>query len=232
MGDPKFPRRSYNTPSHPWQGERIKAEAEIVRQYGLKNKTEVWKAQTILRNFRRQSRELQARVRTGEAQAKTEAENLLAKCARLGVLPVEGATLNDILALTDIKILERRLQTIVYRKGLTNSMKQARQMIVHGHIYMNGHRVTVPGHIVTRPEEASVEYNPSSAFTDEMHPMRQSKPSQKKPYVPAEMRQKDRRGPPRRDGGRPVKDARADDVPLPAELPAEEQAVPEITLEE
>jgi len=200
MGDPKFPRRSYNTPSHPWQGERIKAEQEIVREYGLKNKTEVWKAQTTLRNFRRQSRELQARVRSGEEQAKLEAENLLAKCARIGVLPVDGATLNDILALTDIKILERRLQTIVYRKGLTNSMKQARQLIVHGHIYMNGHRVTVPGYIVTRLEESSIEYNPSSAFTDDMHPMRQSEPSKKKPYVPVDMRQRggDRRGPPRR----------------------------------
>jgi len=222
MGDPKFPRRSYNTPSHPWQGERIKAEAEIVRQYGLKNKTEVWKAQTILRNFRRQSRELQARVRTGEAQAKMEADNLLAKCARIGVLPVDGGTLNDILTLTDVRILERRLQTIVYRKGLTNSMKQARQMIIHGHIYMNGHRVTVPGHIVTRLEESSIEYNPTSPFTDDMHPMRQSKPSQKKPYVPIDMRQKERRGAPRRD------DARA----KPVEAPAAAPTTGEVILEE
>ena len=216
MGDPKFPRRTYNTPAHPWQGERIKAEQEIVRQYGLKNKTEVWKTQTILRNFRRQSRELQARMRTGESQAKLEADNLLAKCARIGVLPAEGATLNDILALTDIKILERRLQTIVYRKGLTNSMKQARQMIVHGHIYMNGHRVTVPGYIVTRPEESSIEYNPSSPFTDDLHPMRQSKPSQKKPYVPAELRQKERRAPRREE---------AKTEAVPAEAPVAEEIV-------
>jgi small subunit ribosomal protein S4 len=208
MGDPKFPRRSYDTPSHPWQGERIKAEAEIVRQYGLKNKTEVWKAQTVLRNFRSQSRELQARVRSGEAQAKLEAENLLTKCARIGVLPVEGATLNDILALTDVKILERRLQTIVYRKGLTNSMKQARQMIVHGHIYMNGHRVTVPGYIVTRLEEASIEYNPASPYTDDMHPMRQSKQSNKKPYVPLDMRPREKRSP-RRDDRRGAAPAKA-----------------------
>jgi len=77
MGDPKFSRRSYDTPSHPWQGERIKAEVEIVREFGLKNKTEVWKAQTVLRNFRKQSRELQARLRGGDAQAKIEADALL-----------------------------------------------------------------------------------------------------------------------------------------------------------
>lgn len=171
MGDPKFSRKTYDTPSHPWQGERIKAEVEIVRAFGLKNKTEVWKAQTILRNLRKQSRDLQARLRTGDAQAKIEADALIAKCGRLGYL-TSDATLNDILTLKEEDVLSRRLQTIVYEKGLANTIKQARQMVTHGHIYMNGHRVTVPGYIVTRLEESSIEYNPASPFTDEMHPMR------------------------------------------------------------
>ena len=172
MGDPKFSRRSYDTPSHPWQGERIKAEVVLVNQYGLKNKTEVWKAQSVLRNLRKQARELQARLRGGDKQAELEANNLLAKCGRMGVLPLEGATMNDILALNPENILGRRLQTIVFEKGMASTVKQARQMIVHGHIYMNGHQVTVPGYIVTRKEESSIEYNPASPFTDEMHPMR------------------------------------------------------------
>ena len=172
MGDPKFSRRSYDTPSHPWQGERIKAEVEVVREFGLKNKTEVWKAQTVLRNFRKQSRELQARLRGGDAQAKIEADALLNKCARMGILPVAGATLNDILVLREHDILSRRLQTVVFDKGLATTIKQARQLITHGHIYINGHRVTVPGYIVRREEESSVEYNTASPFTDEMHPMR------------------------------------------------------------
>ena len=172
MGDPKFSRRSYDTPSHPWQGERIKAEVVLVNQYGLKNKTEVWKAQTIIRNFRGQSRELQARLRGGEAQAKIESEALIAKCGRMGLLPMEGATLNDILTLNEENILARRLQTIVFEKGMASTVGQARQMIVHGHIFMNGHRVTVPGYIVTRKEESSIMYDPASPFNDEMHPMR------------------------------------------------------------
>ena len=174
MVDPKFSRRSYDTPSHPWQGERIKAEVVLVNQYGLKNKTEVWKAQTILRNFRGQSRELQARLRGGEAQAKIESEALIAKCGRMGLLPMEGATLNDILTLNEESILARRLQTIVFEKGMASTVGQARQMIVHGHIFMNGHRVTVPGYIVTRKEESSIMYDPASPFNDEMHPMRVS----------------------------------------------------------
>ena len=172
MGDPKFSRRSYDTPSHPWQGERIKKEVETVREYGLKNKTEVWKAQTILRNFRKQSRELQARLRGGDAQAKIEADALIKKCSRMGLLPVTGSDLNDVLVLTENDILSRRLQTVVFDKGLSTTIKQARQMITHGHIHINGHRVTVPGYIVTREEEASVTFNDVSPFTDEMHPMR------------------------------------------------------------
>ena len=172
MGDPKFSRKSYDTPSHPWQGEMIKAENEVVRQFGLKNKTEVWKADTLLRNFRKQSRELQSRLRTGDAQAKIEADALIAKCARMGVLPVTGGDLNAILVLQNSDILSRRLQTIVFQKGLATTIKQARQLINHGHIFVDGHKVTVPGYIVLREEEGTVEYNPASPFTDEMHPMR------------------------------------------------------------
>ena len=173
MGDPKFSRKTYDTPSHPWQGERIKAEVEVVRAFGLKNKTEVWKAETILRNLRKQSRDLQARLRSGDKQAQVEADALLNKCGRLGYLPV-GSNLNDILSLKDEDVLSRRLQTIFFEKGLASTIRQARQMITHGHIFMNGHRVTVPGYLVSRAEESSIEYNPSSPYTDEMHPMRAS----------------------------------------------------------
>lgn len=171
MGDPKFSRKTYDTPSHPWQGERIKAEVEVVRAFGLKNKTEVWKAETVLRNLRGQARDLMARLRTGDAQAKIESDALLARCGRLGFLPMD-ANLNDILTLKNEDVLSRRLQTIVFEKGFASTIKQARQMITHGHIYMNGHRVTVPGYLVTRLEESSIEFNPASPFTDEMHPMR------------------------------------------------------------
>jgi len=174
MGDPKFSRKSYDTPSHPWQGERIKREVEIVREFGLKNKTEVWKAETILRNYRKQSRDLQARLRGGDAQARKETDALIKKCSRMGLLPVTGSDLNDVLVLSTKDILSRRLQTIVFDKGLAGTIKQARQMITHGHIHVNGHRVTVPGYIVNREEEASVVYNEASPFTDEMHPMRVS----------------------------------------------------------
>ena len=210
MGDPKFSRRSYDTPSHPWQGERIKAEVVLVNQFGLKNKTEVWKAQSVLRNFRKQARELQALLRTGDAQAKRESDALIAKCGRMGVLPLEGATLNDILVLKEEDILGRRLQTLVFEKGMASTVKQARQMIVHGHIFMNGHRVTVPGYIVLRKEESSIEYAPASPFTDDMHPMRISAEQ-------AAANQAARAAAAKAEAAAPAKEVEDDEEPIPEE---------------
>ena len=95
MGDPKLSRRKYDTPSHPWQGTRIKEENELTKKYGLKNKRELWKVQSELRNYRRQGRNLLARLRLGDEQAQKERKSLLKKLANLGVLP-EDATLDDV----------------------------------------------------------------------------------------------------------------------------------------
>ena len=61
MGDPKFLRRTYDTPKHPWEAARMEEERKLLTKYGLKNKRELWKAQSILRGFRGQARDLQAR---------------------------------------------------------------------------------------------------------------------------------------------------------------------------
>jgi small subunit ribosomal protein S4 len=66
--------------------------------------------------------------------------------------------LEDVLALTVEDILERRLQTHVYKKGLANSIKHARQLIVHGHIAVDGRRVTIPSYILDVEEEKKIGY--------------------------------------------------------------------------
>ncbi|MEM4729884.1 MAG: 30S ribosomal protein S4 [Thermoplasmata archaeon] len=171
MGDPKFSRRKYDTPSHPWQASRIQEENEILRKYGLKNKREVWKAQSYLRGLRRQARELQARLRTKDPQAEKEFRNLIKRAADLGLLP-PTASLDDVLALNVDAILGRRLQTLVYQKGLAATLRQARQMIVHGHVAVGGRKVRVPGYLVRSAEAESISYSDSSPFADELHPMR------------------------------------------------------------
>ena len=172
MGDPKFSRRKYDTPSHPWRAERIKNETELQKRFGLKNKREIWKAQSIVRTLRSQSRDLQARTRIGEHQAEIETKQLLDKCGRLGLLPVEGTTLNDILSLSIEDVLTRRFQTMVFQRGLAYSADQARQFIVHRHITINGRIVNVPGYMVRRAEENAISYATKSPIANELHPMR------------------------------------------------------------
>ncbi len=172
MGDPKFNRKTYETPKHPWEAERIKEEWELKKKYGLKNKREIWKAKSILRNFRAQARDLQARLRYGDPQAEKEQKQLFGKLIRLGILTEDTATLDAVLSLTVEDILRRRLQTIVYLKGLARTPRQARQFIVHGHISIGGRRVTIPGYLVRKEEEDQIEYHEHSPLANELHPMR------------------------------------------------------------
>ena len=169
MGDPKFPSKHYNTPSHPWQKIRIEQESNLVNQYGLKNKKEIWKADTKVREMRRQARKLTAN--SSETQAQKEKVLLLAKLNRLGMLEQDSA-LEDVLRMSPENILDRRLQTQVYLQGLSSTVKQARQLIVHGHISVDGAVTRVPGMTVTRLQEKSLTYSPSSALNSDLHPVR------------------------------------------------------------
>ena len=169
MGDPKFPSKHYNTPSHPWQKTRIEQERTLTHQYGLKSKKEIWKADTKVREMRRQARKLTAKA--NDQQAQKEKELLLGKLNRLGMLE-QGAALEDILRMSPENILDRRLQTQVYLQGLASTVKQSRQLIIHGHISVEGAVNRVPGMLVTKTQEKNITYSPSSALNSDLHPVR------------------------------------------------------------
>jgi small subunit ribosomal protein S4 len=59
-------------------------------------------------------------------------------------------------------LLERRLDNVVYRLGMAASRIQARQLVSHGHIYMNGRRVNVPSALVRPGDEITVKPRESS----------------------------------------------------------------------
>lgn len=172
MGDPKFPKRRYDRPTHPWRGDRIAEERVLCRKYGLKNKRELWKMQSALRSFRGQARSLQAKLRIEDAQAVKETDLLLARLVRLGLLKEGASSVNEVLGLSLDDVLGRRFQSVIYYKGLARSMKQARQFIVHGHVSIAGRRVTIPGYFVRRDEEELIEFHPGSVLKDDSHPMR------------------------------------------------------------
>ena len=135
----------------------------------MKNKKEIWRADTKVREMRRQARKLTAN--SNETQAQKEKVLLLAKLNRLGMLEQDSA-LEDVLTMNPENILDRRLQTQVYLQGLSSTVKQARQLIVHGHISVNGSVTRVPGMTVTRLQEKNLIYSPSSALNSDLHPVR------------------------------------------------------------
>jgi small subunit ribosomal protein S4 len=172
MGYPGKNRKTYSRPKTPWQAERIAAEVELVKSFGLRNKRELWKAQAVLRKYRHSSRTLLASVATG--QENVEAEAILSRLKKYGLLKEDG-DLDAVLSMKVTDVLERRLQTQVYRQGLANSMKQSRQFITHGHVQISGRRVTVPGYLVRRGEEMSIDYYVGSPMAGEGHPERASR---------------------------------------------------------
>lgn len=160
MGDPKRRRKQYATPQRPWDRERIERESELIRDYGLKSKKEVWKTETILRGFRREARKLMA---ASGGQADKESSQLLDRMRRLGLVD-EDSDIVDVLSLDIEDVLDRRLQSVVHKNGLARSPDQARQMIVHGHIVVGDGRVTEPGYLTSIEEEELVDYHSGSSF--------------------------------------------------------------------
>lgn len=157
-------RKKYETPGHPWEKERMDTEDRILRKYGLRRKREIWKAQTILRNFRTQARSLLTKSGT---QAELETKQLFSMLQRFGLIK-EDATLDDVLGLTVDKIIERYLNWIVYTKGLAKTPKQARQFIVHGHVVIGGRRIKSPTYMVPLEEETLISVlRPPSAQTQQ-----------------------------------------------------------------
>ena len=161
----------YETPNHPYQGERIAQESDLLGRYGLKNKQELWRAQSRLRDIRREARRL-----LGEAQGDSElaaelGDEFLARLRRLGILS-ESDDISQVLSLDVSNVLERRFQTVAYRQGLANTPDQARQFITHGHVKVDGARVTVPSRLIEVDEEPTIEFDQTSPLADELHPER------------------------------------------------------------
>src|SRR5690625_7353554 len=54
-------------------------------------------------------------------------------------------------------LLESRLDNIVYRLGLARTRKQARQLVNHGHIIVDGNRVDIPSYRLASGQEISLK---------------------------------------------------------------------------
>jgi small subunit ribosomal protein S4 len=191
MGDPKKNRKKYSKPSHPWQKLRIEEEKVIVKDYGIKNKKELWKHVSFLNSFKNVSKKLAG---SSGPQVEKEKKDIMNRLIKYGLIK-DNAKVEDVLGLELKDVLDRRIQTLVYKKNFARSIGQARQFIVHGHIKVGDVAMTIPSYLVPVGEEPSIGYVESSSFNDEMHPERIviSKPKKVKPEKKQERRSFDRK---------------------------------------
>ena len=168
MGDPRKPKKAFATPRHPWRKDQLEEELHLVGDYGLRNKKELRRHETDLSQIRGIARTLLGKE---EAERAPLERQYLTSLARRGILP-GSALVDNILDLNVKDLMERRLQTIVYRTGLAKSIWQARQFVIHGHISVAGDIVTVPSYVVGRDQESRIAFHPTSPLNNAQHPAR------------------------------------------------------------
>jgi small subunit ribosomal protein S4 len=176
MGDPRKLRNKTERPKKLWDTDRLSHDKALKTEYGLKNMRELWRATAELKKYRREARRL---LSLTEEDRRDDAKKILRKLARLGILK-DGSVLDDVLSLEVRSVLERRLQTMVLRKGLAFTTQQSRQLITHGFIAIKGKTVSRPGYIVDVGEESAIAHaRPIELKAKE--PAVEAKPAEAKP---------------------------------------------------
>jgi small subunit ribosomal protein S4 len=152
MGDPRKSKKMFHRPRRIWTTDQLNSELYIVGSYGLRNKRELWRAQTEVARLRNQARALLAIP----AEVRQEKEARLLNFLNRQGLVNESASLDDVLNLKIEDLLNRRLQTIVMKKSGSRSPHQARQMVVHKHVSIGDRFVNIPGYLVKKEEESQI----------------------------------------------------------------------------
>lgn len=134
----KRKHKKYSKPKRPFDKVRIDEEAKIKKEFGLKNKKEIWKAEAKVKYFREKAKRL--------ISAKAEEQKILFD--QLKKVGLKANSISDVLSLDKRDYLERKLQTIVFKKRLANTQKAARQLITHKKIIVDGKVVNSPSYVV------------------------------------------------------------------------------------
>jgi SSU ribosomal protein S4P len=155
MGGLKKPKKKYlaGKPKKIWNKQLLLEELQLVGEYGLRNKKELWLSRAHLKRITRRARSLLSM--TAEERAPLEMP-FKERLYKMGFIEDPNVPLDSILSLDVRAVLERRLQTMVYRMGLAKSIHHARQLIVHGHVLVAGRRMTSPGFLVPRELEDKI----------------------------------------------------------------------------
>ncbi len=142
-------RKKYSRPRNLFDVSRISSDKEIVKKYALKNKSEIWKADAEIGRIRTEAKKL---IINPEKQ-----DIFFKKLEEMGLIKSKDAAIDAVLSLTKENLLDRRLQTIVFKLKLAKTIKEARQIIGHKKIIVGDHLVTIPSYIVKVSEETKIK---------------------------------------------------------------------------
>lgn len=146
----KRKHKLYHRPKKAYEKARIKEENALLNKYGLKNKREIWKTIAKINYYRRRAKAL-------VHSPQEEQDVFFAKLKKLGL---KTSAIADVLDLKVENLLERRLPTILIKKGIAKTAREARQMVVHKHILIGSRIVNVPSYIVSVEEENKISIKP------------------------------------------------------------------------
>lgn len=155
--------RVFSTPLRPYEKERFEHELKVAGEYGLRNKREIWRANYMLTKIRNAARTLLTLEETNP-QRQFDGAAIIRRLHRYGILSKSDQTLDSVLSLTNANFLERRLQTLVYKKNLAKSIHHARCLITQGHIAVGDQVVTQPNFLVRVDSERHIRFADNSPF--------------------------------------------------------------------
>ena len=152
----KRKHKKYSRPKRPFDKNRIVEEEKIKKEFGLKNKKEIWRSESRIKLMRTLAKNI--------ISARPEEQKKLFE--KLGNLGFKAGSVAEILSLDKKDYLRRRLQTVVVVKKLARTLKEARQFITHRKVLIDGKVIDSPSYIVPISLEGKISVKPRKEKTN------------------------------------------------------------------
>ncbi|MCH8519548.1 MAG: 30S ribosomal protein S4 [Nanoarchaeota archaeon] len=170
MGLPVKRRKQYISHKKRWDKNTILVEKDLVKNYALKNKKEIRRLELLVKKYKTIAKQLNRLQNPSESP---QGVAFLNKLKEMGIIDVNTTSIDNVLDITVVDFLERRLSNIVYKLKLAKTPEQARQFVVHKHVRIGDKVINSPGYLVTLSEVEQINFRETSALFNEDHPERQ-----------------------------------------------------------